>query len=420
MNQKAALQKYGNRLVNDIQIYLRSLNTHDANNEVVTRARDALHTTLHDHFSEEPQSTLQVQLLPEETFINSTLLPIAMADFGRIKELTEQLQSIGVGELIFDSSVTSDALSEFAGAVYVGMHSRKAIESRTFPGIQALEMDYASSGSSERDAHQVVVWLFSGLLDGLEGLKDLVEEGHIPTMVPFMRHMRLLVDLNSERGSVIRHLCFARQPESASTDFHRVACRTFLAIQVGHQGGMDRTELMALGLASVMDLVTSGTEPNRIIPTLAPYVTLSDLAPRVMMILREFELAQRGRKAGRKGQLLHAIDQVVNTVHADQPATLDDVHSELATVTGVDTAVVEALVLWLGDFPIGTIAQSKRMGDVLLFDHGEEGDVLRCREIFDDGLGEVKVLHDLDPSKPIRFTSRTDFAYDPAEDEEWG
>lgn len=419
MKQKAALQKYGNVLVNDIQIYLRSLNTHDVHNEVVKRSRDALHETLQKHFSEEPQGTLQVQLLPEETFINNTLLPIAMGDFGRIKELTSQLRKVGVGELIFDATVSSTSLSEFAEAVYAGMHSRQAIASREFTGIQALELEYAASGSSERDAHQVVVWLFSGLLDGLEGLKDLVEEGHVPTMVPFMRHMRLLVDLNSERGTVVRHLCFARQADGTSTDIHRVACRTFLSIQVGQQNGMDRTELMALGLASVMELITRGTEPSRIIPTLAPYVTLSDLAPRVMMTLREFASAQNGQKSGRKGQLLLAIDQIVQTVHGEEPATLDDIHSALATVRGVDSAMMEALVMWLGDVPIGSIAQSKRMGEVLIMDYGQEGDVLRCREIFIDGLGEVKILHDLDASKPICFTGRTDYVYEPSEDEEW-
>ena len=148
MKQKAALQQYGNHLVNDIQIYLRSLNTHDAKNEVVTRARDALYKRLQEHFAEEPQSTIQVQLLPEETFLNNTLLPIAMADFGRIKELTSQLQRVGVGELIFDASVTSASLSEFAEAVYAGTHSRKAIASRAFVGIQALELYYAPSESS--------------------------------------------------------------------------------------------------------------------------------------------------------------------------------------------------------------------------------------------------------------------------------
>ncbi len=412
MSNKAALRRYGNRLVNDIQIYLRSLNTHSANNEVLARTRDSLHETLHEHFSEEPQSTLQVQLLPEETFINSTLLPIAIGDFDRIKELTKQLQNIGVGELIFDAGVTPESLSEFAGAVYASMHSRNSIETRSFKGIQALEMDYAVAGSSERDAHQVVVWLFSGLLDGLDGLKDLVEEGHTPTMVPFMRHMRLLVDLNSERGTVVKHLCFARHTESEATQIHRVACRTFLAIQIGHQNGMDRTELMAMGLASVMDVITRGTEPSRIIPTLAPYVTLSDIAPRVMMILREFELAQRGRKAGRKGQLLHALDALVNTIHGAQPATLSDVYEELGAVSGVESVVMEAIQSWLGEHPIGTIATSKKMGEVLLFDYGEDGTTLRCREIFQDGLGDPKVLHDLDPSEPIHFSGRTDFEFE--------
>jgi hypothetical protein len=412
MSNKAALRQYGNRLVNDIQIYLRSLNTHSANNEVLARTRDALHETLHEHFKEEPQSTLQVQLLPEETFINSTLLPIAISDFDRIKELTRQLQNIGVGELIFDAGVTPDSLSEFASAVYASMHSRGSIETRSFKGIQALEMDYAVTGSSERDAHQVVVWLFSGLLDGLDGLKDLVDEGHTPTMVPFMRHMRLLVDLNSERGTVVKHLCFARHTESEATSIHMAACRTFLAIQIGHQNGMDRTELMAMGLASVMDVITRGTEPSRIIPTLAPYATLSDIAPRVMMILREFELAQRGRKAGRKGQLLHAVDALVNTIHGDQPATLSDVYEELGAISGVESVVMEAIQSWLGEHPIGTIATSKKMGEVLLFDYGEDGTTLRCREIFQDGLGDPTEIRDLDRSEPIHFTGRTDFEFE--------
>ena len=176
---------------------------------------------------------------------------------------------------------------------------------------------------------------------------------------------------------------------------------------------------MALGLASVMDLITRGTEPSRIIPTLAPYVTLSDLAPRVMMTLRDFELAQRAQKSGRKGQLLHAIDQVVMVVHGDEPASLADVQSELATVRGVDSEVMEALVSWLGEAPIGAIAHSKRMGEVLIFDYGQDGDAVRCREIFVDGLGEVKVLHDLDASKPILFNGRTDFVYEPSDEDEW-
>ena len=122
MTQKAELRKYGNRLVNDLQVYLRSMHTHDANNAIVIRARDALFVTLTEHFDDEPESTLQVQLLPEETFINSTLLPIAMQDFGRVKELTKQLAAMGVGELIFDAGVTADGLSSFGAAFFDCFH----------------------------------------------------------------------------------------------------------------------------------------------------------------------------------------------------------------------------------------------------------------------------------------------------------
>jgi hypothetical protein len=417
VTNKAALQKYGSRLVNALQIYLRSLNTHGANNDVVTRARDELHEILIEHFSVEPQSAIQVQLLPEETFINNTLLPIAIGDFERVKDLTKQLHSVGVGELIFDSSVTLEALSGLAVAVYEGMHARRHLEPRVFTGIEALQMEYAVSGSSERDAHQVVVWLFSGLLDGLDGLQDLVSEGHTPTMVPFMRHMRLLVDLNRESSTVIRHLCFARQGEDGGGEIHRAACRTFLAIQVGHQNGLERAELLALGLASVLDVVTQGTEPERIVPALAPYTSLSDLAPQVMMTLRDFEMARRGEHAGPKGQLLLALDVIVNTVHGEEIATLDEVFAALGALSALEPEVLQAIDAWLGELPIGAVAHSHGLGEVLLFDWGKDGSTMRCRPVVSGSLGEAQMVEDLDASQPISFSSRMDFEYElPEED----
>lgn len=413
MSQKSELRKYGNRLINDLQVYLRSLHTHDANNDIVTRARDELFGTLTEHFDAEPKSTLQVQLLPEETFINNTLLPIAMQDFERIKELTKELKTMGVGEIIFDAAVSKESLSDFASAFFTSYHYRKLMDVRAYSGIQALELDYSVTGTAERDAHQVVVWLFSGLLDGLEGLTDLVNEGHTPTMVPFMRHMRLLIDLNMERGRVVQHLCFARQQEGQSSDFHRVACRTFLAVQVGQVGGLDRSELMAVGLASVLDSVTRGTEPDRIIPMLATYTSLSDLAPRVMMILRELELIRRGHSTGIKAQLLHALEALVDTMQGEQPATLSEVQERMRALESIDPTVADAIIEWLGDHPVGTIVTSQSMGEVLLFDRGTDGESMRCRQVMRDSLSEVKPLDDLDPSAPIRFASRLDFEYEP-------
>ena len=149
---KEALRSYGNRLVGDLQVYLRSLHTHDVNNAIVVRARNALFRTLEEHFEEEPDTALHVQLLPEETFINGTLLPVAMADFGRILELTGQLRTIGVGEIVFLPGVTTDELSSFARAIFQCMHKRTPIDTRDFGQIRALELEYSAVGSAERDS----------------------------------------------------------------------------------------------------------------------------------------------------------------------------------------------------------------------------------------------------------------------------
>jgi hypothetical protein len=419
MSRKEIMQVYGTKLVNELQVYLRALHTHQANNDIVKRTCEALNSTLKDYFEREPQGSLQVQLLPEETFLNNTLLPIAMQDFARIKELTSQLRQMGVGELIFDAAVTVESLAVFAQTVYAGMHGGKVVEVRTFSGIRLLELEYSASGSSERDAHKVAVWLYTGLLDGLQGLQDLVSEGHVPTMAPFMRHMRLLVELTAERGMVLRHMCLARPSADTGTDIQQVACRTFLAVQIGHANGLDRSRLMALGLASILDLITRDTEPSQVVTKLAPYTTLSDLAPKVMMILRAFQLARQGKRTDRFGQLLLLLDTFVETIHGPEPATLEDVRSQLGWTTGADTEVLEVVLEWLGDKPVGTMATNNRSHKVLLYDHGEDGETLRCREIFDNDLGEVTELHNLDEDQPIVFSGRFDFAYTDESEHGW-
>ena len=117
---KEALRSYGNRLVGDLQVYLRSLHTHDVNNAIIVRARNALFRTLEEHFEEEPDTALHVQLLPEETFINGTLLPVAMADFGRILELTGQLRR----QIQFISGI-QNTIPKAADFHYISNHAWK-------------------------------------------------------------------------------------------------------------------------------------------------------------------------------------------------------------------------------------------------------------------------------------------------------
>ena len=79
--------------------------------------------------------------------------------------------------------------------------------------------------------------------------------------------------------------------------------------------------------------------------------------------------------------------------------------------SALEPELLEAIDSWLGDLPVGAVAHSRELGDVLLFDWGEDGDTLRCRPIESKGLGEAREFDDLDASQPISFTSRIDFEY---------
>ena len=406
MSQKQKIQVYGNHLVNDLQVYLRSLHTHQANNEIVVQAREALYATLRSYFDREPSSTLEIQLLPEETFINNTLLPVALKDFDRVRDLTADLRKMNIGELIFDNRVSRESLSKLAEVFYVGLHAKTQSDTREWLGIRARHLNYSSVGTSERNAHQVCVWLYAGLLDGLEGLADLVEEGETPTLVPFMRHIRLLVKLSEERSTVLRHLCLARADEAEHSQYQRMVCRTFMAVLFCRHHGMDRSGLLAMGLASILDMVTMGVEPEEVLPTLVPYTSLSDLAPQVMMTLRDLNLARQGLESNLRAQTLHILDRLVVSIHSKAPISVDSLKSALRELQGIEPELVEAVLQWVGEQPIGAVGHSQDLGRVLLYDMGDDGKTLRCRPIYDSELGEVVPCPDLDPERPIYFDSR--------------
>jgi hypothetical protein len=166
-------------------------------------------------------------------------------------------------------------------------------------------------------------------------------------------------------------------------------------------------------------VVTQGTHPSKVMAKLAPYTTLSDLAPSVMMTLRALELARLGKPSDSLGQLLLLTDDVVETIHGSEPATLEHVHSQLSWVQGAEPEMLKTVISWLGDTPVGAMATSKRLDKVLLYDHGEDGETLRCREIFEDGLGDVILLRDLDKDEPIVFSGRFDFAFTAEDEEGW-
>jgi hypothetical protein len=410
-----AQKELGLSLVNQLQVYLKSLHTYTANNTMVIRALDSLNETLQEHFREHPTDTLQIQLLPEETFFNNTLLPIALKDFERIRTLTEDLRSLDIGEVVFDARVNQQSLSNLADSIHSAMHEAGATICRSYPGIELNELKSSAAGSAQREAYQMCVWLFAGLLDGLDGLTDLVEEGRVPTLVPFMRHTRLVVDLADERNFVLRHLCFARGEESQESRSHLVACRTILAIQFLRSLGRNRSQLMAVGLASILDRTTAGMEPEQVLETLAAYKTLSDLAPRVMMTVRDLERTKRGLDAGPYGRTLYLLQRLVELIHGETPITYEQLQTSLRAEFSSSTDLLEPLLHWLGTVPIGSVMEHDILGEVLVFDHGAQGDELRVAPIEGDVLGDVVNLGSVTVDTPLVFGSRRTFAQEEVE-----
>ena len=173
---------------------------------------------------------------------------------------------------------------------------------------------------------------------------------------------------------------------------------------------MTRSDMMAMGLASVLDLVTNGTPPERIVAKLLNFPTLSDLAPAVMIILRDLERLRLGQGGGRRAQLLQAICRMTSAIHAETPTTLTALRSEVESLVGIDEEVVTGLFRWLGENPIGTVVKTDAHDTVLVYDHGRDGQTLRGRPLSGGILGAPVAINQVDHSHPITFSSDLGFS----------
>ena len=170
--------------------------------------------------------------------------PVAMADFGRILELTGQLRTIGVGEIVFpvrrDHGRTPALRAPSSVHAQADAHRHARLRPHPCPGARVFRGGVGRARQSPGGhlaLHRTPRW--TRRARGIGG------GGHRPTMAPFMRHMRLLIDLDQEHRYVIQHLCLARRPAagewSTSTgvsDIPRGECRASTRDDaIGSDGG---------------------------------------------------------------------------------------------------------------------------------------------------------------------------------------
>ncbi len=386
MSADSSLKELGAALVLGVQVYLRALRTYESNNAMVLRARKQLLDLLSEHFKTSKQP-LNLQFLEGETFVNADLLPLDFQTFLRAQELTRLLRGFDVGEITFHPTVDETGLEQLAQAVYACIHQDEEKLPSKLNGINLRPLHSSGVGASGAEIHKVCVWLFAGLLNAVETLGELHEEGQTPTMLPFKRHLRLMAEIMNERPTVFQLLCARRPQQLDSSDNLHHTIRTVESVGFGVNLGLSRAALMTLGLSSTLDRITCFQGSLAVFEMLSKFHSLGDMAPGVMMTLWDLELIRNGGKGGRLAQILHVVDNYVTLSQKDgSDSVSSEVWPRLQRAVPSSRTLITSLQAWKGKVPLGTLIHIEDEGQFIALDFADDEGLPRFSEFNEWGI----------------------------------
>ena len=128
---------------------------------------------------------------------------------------------------------------------------------------------------------RVAAGLFGELLDVLEALAALHAAGRTPSLAPVSRLIQDLVEAMADHRPSLELLCVVRDPGRSLDPDRKWAAVVVHALGLGVGVGLERKELLAVGLGAILARVTEGLAPERAVSSLVHLTTLGDLAPQV-------------------------------------------------------------------------------------------------------------------------------------------
>ena len=362
--------KLGTRVVLELGVYLRTLRTYQSNNAMVIGSQKQLLNTLDAHFQTH-SAPIRLQFLECETFINEDLIGMGFQEFARTAKLTKMLRGYGVGEIHLEKGINESSLTALADAFSDVIHKRSKALPSAVDHIQMQPLFVGGAKGGGIESHQICVMLFAGLLSAIDGLQAVHEGGRVPSMLPFLRHIRLSAEMVNERGAVFQLLTANRNKPIMVGDSHHTALRTFDALGFGTSLGLSRTALMVLGLSSVLDHLTANHGAVEAAKLAAKLQTLGDTAPGVMMTLWDLELIRENGKGGNLAQILDVVDNFVRLSLIElkkRPAS--DFWAELQRSCPRARTLVNQFQQWKGTLPMGVLVDHPDLGQAILLDRG--------------------------------------------------
>ena len=334
------------------------LKLYETNNTAVVRQVDLLEESLKSFFAQGADQ-LKYTLRSEEFFINDKLFKVDLPLYLRARDLAETLGQFDYSELCFRSNTTRADVEELVAAYSKSLRGNASAFAPQYGGITGRKAKGSSAAAFRFEPNKMAIWLYAGLLDIVEQLYALFEQGEFPSLLPLRRSLQMIIDNMKNYGGIYQMLSSIRDIEQTRSKSHTRVAIAIDSIGLGLFLGLSSSHLMDLALCGILGGFVQKQDPIESITPIFSFSGLGESAVGLILTLYDARNSRNGASAGPLGNILMITEAYHELLNNYPDMALPDLIKNMATgkVEGLDLGVSQLFIRYKGLYPIGSILE---------------------------------------------------------------
>lgn len=254
MNGASKLQKMGLDLVNDLHMYIRSLQLYKADNQIFLRPLSRMEETINWVIAREGK--MHLYGASSTLYLNEHMLRFRVATLANVNFLLEELSKRDIGGLLINKPITqlqlqgflkqfSDESAKPKGGSDIQLEPLELVASR-LQEVARVEMDQIES--LKADPQQYAFLLYHRLYRFVNQYYVAENAQDVSTAQP-IRILQEFIDLASRHD--LDFLGLSDESDSSSYEIYHVCNVTISALLFGRYLGIPKLKLLDLGLMAL-------------------------------------------------------------------------------------------------------------------------------------------------------------------------
>ncbi len=328
---------------------------YDSNNTAVVRQIDALYESLSKGFSQ-GVNTIRLTLRSDEFFINGDLMKVDVQLYMRARDVGSLLERVQWNDLTFVSTLTKDDIRNFINDLARCIRKEaQVMGAESYGGITGKKSAGSAAAAFRFDPNKMAIWLIAGLLDVVDKLYVLFEQGERPSLLPIRRSLQMIVDNMKSFSGMYQMLSAFRDPNQP-----RSRSQTHVAMAIDVIGlcaylQRDNVEMLEMSLAAILSGLSKETEPFSVIEPVLEFDGLGESALGMLLLLHDSASALEGKSASIQGLVLASVMRYHREMNRSPNVPLPKLILELIQNTpGQLQSLMQVFARYKGPFPIGS------------------------------------------------------------------